>query len=176
MPQTEWTQTEEGKATAKTEADVLAVVARVRFDKKFRVGHMGDGFFVQIEYWETDVVTHEPALQRGRKWYVSTHATDSEIVQTMLTAALASAEHQVREHFFYAGPCPKCKGTGSVEMLDGGLMPRPKDVPLPTAPCDACEGKGTGRPRAIYGPHFSADALYGICGKRANYDAREDPE
>lgn len=118
--------------------DVQAVVDRVRFEKDFRVGEQGEGFFVQIQYDEMDVITKEPAVQRGRKWYVSPWATDSEIVQTMLSAALASAEHQVREHFFYA-PEP-------------GM-----------------------RARAIYGPHFSADVLYGICGKRENYDARDDP-
>lgn len=123
----------------KTEADVLEIVGRVRFEKQFRVGHMGDGFFVQIEYDEADVITGDAATQRGRKWYISPYATDSEIVQTMLRAAIDSAEHQVREHFFYKAP-------------------------------------GGDKARAIFGPHFSSDALYSICGKRANYDAREDPE
>jgi hypothetical protein len=122
-----------------TSESLHEIVSRVHFEKPFRIGDMDDGFFVQIEYWETDVVTHEPALQRGRKWYVSRHATMSEVVQTMLTAALASAEHQVREHFFY--------------------QPTPQD-----------------KPRAIFGPHFHSDVLYGICGKRDNYDARRDPE
>lgn len=119
--------------------DVRSVVARVRFDKQFRVDYMGEGFMVQIEYDEPDVHTGDAAVQRGRKWYVSPYATDSEIVQTMLTAALASAEHQVREHFFYVPPGEKVA-------------------------------------RAIYGPHFSADSLYAICGKAEHQDARPDPE
>lgn len=121
------------------EAGLLEIVGRVRFEKQFRVGKLGDGFFVQIEYDEPDVITGDAAVQRGRKWYVSRFATESEVVQTMLRAAIDSAEHQVREHFFY-------------------------------------RAKGAEKARAIYGPHFSADALYGICGTRENYDARADPE
>lgn len=128
----------------KTIEEVREIVSRVEYEKAFRVleappaeGRV-PGFFVQIEYMEPDVITREPAVQRGRKWYVSPFATESEIVQTMLTAALASAEHQVREHFKYA--------------------PRPGD-----------------KPRAIYGPHFHANVLYSICGRRENYDARQDP-
>jgi hypothetical protein len=104
--------------------------------KSFRAGEMGDGFFVQLEYEEEDVVEGGMAVQRGRKWYVSRHATTSEVVQTCLAACLASAEHQVREHFKY-------RALGEV------------------------------RGRAIFGPHFHSDVLYGICGVRANYDARE---
>lgn len=40
---------------------------------------------------------------RTRKWYISEHATDSEILQTMLKVALTSAEHEVREAFLYRG-------------------------------------------------------------------------
>lgn len=119
----------------KTINDVTEIVSRVHYEKNFRVGTMGNGFFVQIEYEEPDIRTGEMELQRGRKWYVSAHATDSEIIQTCLTAALASAEHQVREHFGYLAP-------------------------------------GTDKPKLIYGPHFAADALYGICGKEKSYDAR----
>lgn len=96
-------------------------------------------WFVQIEYMEPDVRTGEMELQRGRKWIVSRYATESEVVQTCLTAALRSAEHQVREHFKYR---PNAEAS----------------------------------PKAIFGPHFHAAALWGICGKPESYDARIDPE
>lgn len=70
-------------------------------DHRWRVGRMGNGSFIQIAYDEVDVDTGMLREQRGRKWYVSTHATKSEVVQTMLLAALTSAEHRVREHFMY---------------------------------------------------------------------------
>jgi hypothetical protein len=124
----------------KDRAEVEAIVGRVRYEeKRFRVGLMGDGYFVQIEYDEPDIRTNEMALQRGRKWYVSPYATESEIVQTCLAAVLASAEHQAREHFGYA----------------------------------PAEGE---RPKAIFAPHYAADALYGIAGNPESYDARADPE
>lgn len=41
--------------------------------------------------------------QRGRKWYVSWHATSSEIVQTALLAVLTALEHEAREDFKYDG-------------------------------------------------------------------------
>lgn len=91
-----------------TMPEVQGIVSRVHYEKRFRVGLMGDGFFVQIEYEEPDIKTGVLELQRGRKWYVSRFATDSEIVQTLLSAALASAEHQVREHFGYS-PAPDQK-------------------------------------------------------------------
>lgn len=80
-------------------AEVLERV--VYAPKQFRYGYLGDGYFLQIVYMEDDVRTGEPQQQRGRKWYVSKHATESEVVQTALGAALASAEHQVREAFMY---------------------------------------------------------------------------
>lgn len=42
-------------------------------------------------------------VQRGRKWYISDHMTDSEIVQTALKAVLTTMEHEVREEFTYNG-------------------------------------------------------------------------
>lgn len=85
----------------KTIDEVQAVVNRVHYEKDYRVGIMGGGYYIQIEYDEPDIITGELEVQRGRKWYISPHATESEIVQTMLRAALDSAEHQVREHFGY---------------------------------------------------------------------------
>lgn len=62
----------------------------------WRVGSLGDGHFVQV--WHE----HLPD-QRGRKWYVSPHATDREIVGTLFAACLAYNEHELREQFLYMG-------------------------------------------------------------------------
>lgn len=67
-------------------------------------GFMSDrGFWVRVMYFEADIVTGHACEQKGRRWYVSKFATKSEIVQTILKAALTSAEHMVREHFLYRG-------------------------------------------------------------------------
>lgn len=75
-------------------------------DRKFLAIETEAGFFVQIRYMETCVITGELEEQAGRKWYVSRYAVDSEVIQTALKAALASAEHVVREHFKVDGVLP----------------------------------------------------------------------
>jgi len=81
-----------------------AIAELVSYDgHRWRFGTMDKGYFVQIQYDEPDIDTSEMCEQHGRKWYVSRYATRSEIVQTMLKAALTSAEHRVREHFTYRG-------------------------------------------------------------------------
>ena len=42
-------------------------------------------------------------LQKGRKWRISKHMTQSEVVQTCLAAVLAFEEHEARENFTVAG-------------------------------------------------------------------------
>lgn len=43
------------------------------------------------------------ATQNTRKWLISPHATDSEIVQTALACALTGVEHEARERFLVDG-------------------------------------------------------------------------
>jgi hypothetical protein len=106
-----------------------ASVNRVEIPGKwFVVGSMGKGFYVQIGYEEKDIDSGAIETQHGRKWYVSSHATPSEVIQTCLKAALTSAEHQVREHFRVDGVLPYgphmdiealvelCKGGSHVEV------------------------------------------------------------
>ncbi len=59
--------------------------------------------YLQGYYLEACVVTGVMEEQRTRKWRLSPHMKESEIVQTALGLALASAEHVVREHFLYKG-------------------------------------------------------------------------
>lgn len=71
----------------------------------WRVFHKGDGFLVQLTYYEADVERpgSPPELQSARKWYVSAHSTDTEIVRTAWKAVLCSLEHRLGEHFTYRG-------------------------------------------------------------------------
>lgn len=39
----------------------------------------------------------------GRKWFLSRHMTDGEIVQTVFKACLTAQEHEMRERFLYKG-------------------------------------------------------------------------
>lgn len=51
----------------------------------------------------TNNVTNEPYTWKGRKWLLSPHMTEGEIVQTAFMATLAAAEHEIRETFMYKG-------------------------------------------------------------------------
>lgn len=82
--------------------DVLSRVECLPFT--FIIGSDETGSpFLQATYIEPDIYTGHPTLQKTRKWKLSIHMTNSELVQTALKCALTSAEHQVRESFLYRG-------------------------------------------------------------------------
>lgn len=62
----------------------------------FVAGAMGEGLYLRVEFVDD-------GIQTGRKWYISTHATRSEVVQTALFAVLTALEHEAREAFTYRG-------------------------------------------------------------------------
>ena len=65
-------------------------------------------YYLQVIFTAEDtsyrtVVQSERQSWSGRKWRISTHMTDSEIVQTALKAVLTAVEHEAREQFLYRG-------------------------------------------------------------------------
>jgi len=61
-------------------------------------------FYAQVfEADSKDNVTGEDMTWYGRKWLLSPHMTDSEIVQTVFKAVMTAVEHEVREQFKYKG-------------------------------------------------------------------------
>ena len=78
-------------------------------DWSFRIGrdgNTGDGalrFFLQVRAISPCSVTGKPYAWGGRKWFLSSHMTRSEIIQTALIATLAAVEHEAREDFKYRG-------------------------------------------------------------------------
>ena len=48
-------------------------------------------------------VTGEPMIWKSRKWFISFHMTDSEVVQTCFKAVLTAMEHEARERFTFRG-------------------------------------------------------------------------
>lgn len=102
------------------------IIERIEFrDWRWRLGQDTDRCWLQIEFdapdsFDSCVCEPQPALvcvrgtigcpsehdtevQRGRKWFLSEHMTDSEVVQTALVAVLAATEHEAREDFRYRG-------------------------------------------------------------------------
>lgn len=52
-----------------------------------------------------DNVTGAPLEWYGRKWLLSPHMTDGEVVQTAWLALQVAMEHEARESFTYQGQC-----------------------------------------------------------------------
>lgn len=50
----------------------------------------------------TDNVTGKPEGWKGRKWRLSQHMTDGELVQTAFMAVMAANEHETRERFKFS--------------------------------------------------------------------------
>lgn len=48
-------------------------------------------------------ITGEPMSWQGRKWALSKHMTDGEVVQTAFLAIMTAMEHEIREQFKYKG-------------------------------------------------------------------------
>lgn len=74
-------------------------------DWHFNVTGKGDGFLLQLVYYEPDS-DHPgslPVRQGTRKWYVSSHSTETEVVRTAYKCVLCSLEHRLGEHFRYQG-------------------------------------------------------------------------
>jgi hypothetical protein len=77
---------------------------QVEFDNySFLVRYGHGGVYLQAVFMEPDIVTGVPQLQHTRKWVLSPHMTNSEIVQTVFKLCLTSVEHRARESFKYRG-------------------------------------------------------------------------
>lgn len=86
--------------------------------------------YVQGSYWENDVVTGKPELQKTRKWILSEYMTKSEIVQTIFKMCLTSMEHRTREHFLYKGQrvfSPHYDVEALVELCEAGRFDERED-------------------------------------------------
>lgn len=62
--------------------------------------------YLQIAHHRPEAITGRRAWGKGGKAYISEHATDSEIFQTMFGLAKAYEEHEVREFFRVDGVRP----------------------------------------------------------------------
>lgn len=86
------------------EQHLTQLLANVTYkDWGFRVGQDAVAlYYLQVEF-ETRPEGGGIVVWTGRKWRISAHMTDSEIVQTALLAVLTAEEHEAREAFRYKG-------------------------------------------------------------------------
>lgn len=84
--------------------EMRQIINEIEFeDYSFDIVEDGDKAFLQASYYEADIITGEPELQKTRKWYLSPHQVKSELVQTAFKCVMTSMEHRTREHFLYRG-------------------------------------------------------------------------
>ncbi len=81
------------------------VLARVSYAPwQINLGHDGPRAYLQVADAKGRCnITGEPAPWTGRKWFLSPHMTDTEIVKTALNAVLAAVTHEALETFRYDG-------------------------------------------------------------------------
>lgn len=90
----------------KTRQQIQYILNQVAFkDRTFILMDKGDGFLLQMSYWEPDVEKpgSPPVEQKTRKYYLSPFSTDSEIVETAWLCVQRSQLHVASEHFTYQG-------------------------------------------------------------------------
>lgn len=59
--------------------------------------------YLQVLFYDADRITGEKELQRCRKWILSYHMVDSEVIRTAFKAIETAMLHEVQEEFKYKG-------------------------------------------------------------------------
>ena len=75
-------------------------------DWMLHVGSDGGRAYLQWKFIGPCAKTERHVVQSCRKWFLSPHMTESELVQTAFAAAVAAEEHECREFFTYQGKRP----------------------------------------------------------------------
>jgi hypothetical protein len=113
-----------------TKAQIRTLLSDVKFnDWDILVGDLATGFYIQVMFDAVDnsypYAPPVPITQKGRKWYISSHATSAEVIQTAFKAVLSAMEHEVREQFLYKGKAifgPHLDLEQLVELADDTVM------------------------------------------------------
>lgn len=103
----------------------------------------GRGYFIYV-YAENDPChdTGKPISWKGRKWYVSKHATGSELVLTAFKAFLTALEHEAREDFKFQGIRvldPHVSVFGLAHLIDTGELQQDARLAEPPPPAPDLE-------------------------------------
>ncbi len=98
-------------------------------DRRFLMGAMGDGFFIQVRFVDKDRDTGKLSTIKGRKWYISTHAIVDEVVKTAWLAIELAERHEMMEAFLVDGRAPFHPHNEFSGMLDLPKCHRTEIVP-----------------------------------------------
>jgi hypothetical protein len=102
------------------------ILSRVQFEGfEYVTATKGEVVYLQIACSSKCNVTGDPMRWTGRKWMLSEHMTDGELVQTAFLATKIAVEHELRETFLYRGQpifdphyeSPSPRGRGSKPLI-----------------------------------------------------------
>jgi hypothetical protein len=85
---------------------IKAIIAQCKFnDWYLHIGqYENDGpLYLQVLFKDKDRITGKEEIQRCRKYVLSYHMTDSEVVRSAFQAVKAAMMHEVEEAFTYKG-------------------------------------------------------------------------
>lgn len=87
-----------------THEDFQRILDRVRYKHNWRIVvrelDAGTGrLYLQVQFQAPCAVTGRNEVQSGRKWLLSRHMTEGEVLQTALKAVITAEEHEARENF-----------------------------------------------------------------------------
>lgn len=84
--------------------DLIGAIECGDFEFMLRTGEGGRPY-LQIQCEDKCTVSGDDYRWHGRKWFLSYHMTDSEVVQTAWAAVKMAMEHELRETFKWEGEC-----------------------------------------------------------------------
>lgn len=98
-----------------TEFDILVEQDKKPFSGNTRV-------YIQLQFAAYDRSQNAQVVMRGRKWYLSSHMTDDEVVKTVYLAFRTAVEHEVLEGFMVDGVRVFNPHTPFTELLRTGKV------------------------------------------------------
>jgi hypothetical protein len=109
-----------------TPIDMALRILDVKFPGYTFCVHVHDSkAYLQAEFHSPCTQTGQLILQKTRKWQLSEHMTESELIQTAFKCMLTAIEHEAREQFKYKGrPVygPHFDVTALIELCDNNML------------------------------------------------------
>jgi hypothetical protein len=88
------------KTLSRISVEILGVPFEVKVHRDKKDPENGR-LYLQVSYYAPCVKGNAPDLQwwKGRKWYLSDHMTEDEIIKTAFAAVKAAVDHEVMEGY-----------------------------------------------------------------------------
>lgn len=84
----------------RTLESIKDVIDKIAYkDWKIHLDVSGSVPWIQVQFLERNITTGQPEIQKGRKWMLSFHCCDNEIVRTAYKAIKTVIEHEIDENF-----------------------------------------------------------------------------